>query len=102
MVYRTRRIKAHLFVLGTVLARFEKSELPEHKTEPAVVIRVLDILSTINCVIPDYDFHVPVPVKGQLIAKREQTPWSINISETTSPVAKCLGVLVRENTLPSP
>ena len=74
-----------------------------------VVIRVLDILSPINCVIPDYDFNVQLPEVGQLIAKRKLSgrygryhPWSLNISEGITPAAKCLGLLFPESTLSSP
>lgn len=86
------------FIPGAVLARFEKSKLPEHMHEHVVVIRVLDILSPIKCVIPDYDFDVQMPDVGQLITKRHSLfgdyhPWSINISEGSTSAAKCLGLL---------
>jgi hypothetical protein len=94
------------FIPGTILARFEKSELPEHAHKRAVVIRVLDILSPIQCCIPDYDFYVQLPDSGQLIAKRKRSsgyhPWSIDISEGSTTAAKCLGLLFPENTPSSP
>ena len=72
-----------------------------------VVVRVLEILSPINCVIPDYDFHVQLPDAGQLITKRDPVfsyynPWSIDISAGLTPVAKYLGLLFPESTLSSP
>ena len=103
----SRRIqnRPHLlfFIPGTVLARFEKSKLPEHMHTHAVVVRVLDILSPIRCVIPEYDFGVRLPEVGQLIAKKrsriyDYRPWSIDISKGP---AKCLGLLFPESTLPS-
>ena len=95
------------FILGTILARFEKSNLPEHMHKRRVVIRVLDILSPINCVIPDYDLDIQLPEAGQLIAKLKAKsssyhPWSIDISDGSTPVAKCLGLLFPESTLSSP
>jgi len=92
---------------GTVLARFEKSDLPEHKHRPGVVVRVLEILSPINCVISDYDYNTQMPEVGQFIAKRKLSgrygnyhPWSIDISENTA-VAKSLRLLFPESTLSS-
>ncbi|KAF8813352.1 hypothetical protein BYT27DRAFT_7250885 [Phlegmacium glaucopus] len=87
---------------GTVLARFEKSELPEHTHKRAVVIRVLDILSPIECVIPDYDSYIQLPASGQLIAKRKRSagyrPWSMDVSEESPSIANCLGPLFPDNT----
>ena len=80
------------------------SDLPEHMRKRVVVIRVLEVLSPTNCVVPDYDFNVQMPEAGQLIAKRKLSgrygnyhPWSIDISEGTS-VAKCLELLLPEST----
>lgn len=91
---------------GTVLARFEKSDLPEHAHKRVVVTRVLDILSPVQCLIPDYDFYVQLPASGQLIARRKRTsgyrPWSIDISGESTSTAKCLGLLFPENALSSP
>jgi hypothetical protein len=73
-----------------------------------VVVRVLDILSPINCVIPDYNFQLPEA--GQLIAKRQISgryggyhPWSLDISSSGTVMAKLLAVLFPESsTLASP
>lgn len=71
-----------------------------------VVMRVLDILSPINYVIPDYDFNVQLPEAGQLIAKRKLSgrygryhPWSLDVSEDTW-AAKGLRLLFPENPAP--
>lgn len=107
----SRRIQnqPHLlfFIPGTILVRFEKSELPEHMNERAVVVRVMEILSPIECVIPDYNFDVQMPAAGKLIAKRSKVrggyyPWSINFATRSSPAADCLGLLFPESTPSSP
>lgn len=74
-----------------------------------MVIRVLDILSPINCVIPDYDFNIQLPEAGQLIGKRKLSgrygnyhPLSIHVSACVSSGPKCLGLLFPESTLSSP
>ena len=72
-----------------------------------MVIRVLDILSPINCVIPDYDFKIQLPEVGQLIAKRKLSgrygryhPWSSDISKGTRSTSKSLQLLFPESTAP--
>lgn len=58
--------------------------------EPAVVLRVLDIVSPVKCVAPNYDFNFKMPEVGQLITKSRYGnyyPWSLDI---TKGPAKCL------------
>ena len=105
--YKNKLIYFYIY-LGTVLARFEKSTLPEHMHRRAVVLRILDILSPINCVILDYDFNVQMPEAGQLNAKRKLSgrygryhPWSLDISDGTSSAAKCLRQLFPPESTPS-
>jgi hypothetical protein len=73
----------------------------------AVVVRVLDILSPINCVIPDYDFRIQLPEAGQLIAKRkllgrhgDYHPWSLDISSSGTFMAKNLALFFPESSTP--
>lgn len=71
--------------------------MPEHAHKRVVVIRILDTISPIKCVIPDYDFYVQMPDKGQLISKRKGSsryyPWIIDISEGSTSAVKCLRLL---------
>ena len=75
----------------------------------AVVLRVLDILSPISCVIPDYDYNVKMPEAGQLIERRKLAgrygryhPWSLDILDN-SLTAKALELLYPESsTLTTP
>ena len=78
---------SHEFV-GTALARFERSTLPEHKGTRTVVLRFLKIITPVRCVFPLYD---GCPKEGELhrILRRipknaskkavDQTVWSLNI-----------------------
>ena len=62
------------FVLGSALARFERSTFPEHKGTRTVVLRFLKIILPLKCVIPLYDGYV-VPskegLKESLIGKED-------------------------------
>ena len=52
--------------VGSVLVRFERSTLPEHEGTRSIVLRILDIITPVKCVIPNYDSHVCQPRKGEL------------------------------------
>lgn len=58
---------------------FECSTLPEHKGTRTLVIRILDILKPIACVIPDYDGWVPIPKKGELLKVGQHKVWSRDV-----------------------
>ena len=77
---------------GSVLARFERSTLPEHKGTRTVVLRFLKIITPVKCVIPHYDDHVCYPKEGELFRrifprfdKINHQVWSVNI-DTPLPV----------------
>ena len=70
--------------LGSVLARFERSTLPEHKGTRTVVLRFLKIITPLSCVIPKYDKYIPCPVEGELYrrgSKFAHQVWNINIDK---------------------
>jgi hypothetical protein len=98
--YKTNVIYLYIYIPGTILIRFEKSALPQHVHKPALVVRVLDILSPVKCVIPSTDFQMPE--KGQLITKRRhgiRYTWSL---DRRKDAAKCLELLLPKSTEPSP
>jgi hypothetical protein len=77
---------SHEFV-GSALARFERSTLPDHKGTRTVVLRFLKIITPVTCVIPRYDDHICCPEEGELYRsstnsnRRKQIVWSINIDK---------------------
>ena len=74
----------HKNSLGTVLVRFERSPLPEHIDTRAVVLRILQALTPIQCTIAGYDSHIKLPVSGSLLNKTEKgrktRPWSMDLA----------------------
>ena len=52
--------------VGSALARFERSTLPEHKGTRTVVLRFLKIITSVKCVIPNYDGYIVPPMEGEL------------------------------------
>ena len=73
--------------LGSALARFERSTLPEHRGTRTVVLRFLKIITPVQCVIPSYDGHIAQPKEGELHRKSKSKKkdhlnlqvWSIDI-----------------------
>lgn len=54
-----------LNVTGSILARFEISELPEHtKLGPCLIVKCLEIVEPVECIVPSYDGHVRQPTPG--------------------------------------
>ena len=72
---------SHEFV-GSALARFELSTLPEHKGTRTVVLHSLKIITPLKCVIPLYDGFICCPKEGELHRRTKYTSelvWSVNI-----------------------
>ena len=77
--------------VGSTLARFERSTLPEHEGTRTVVLRFLKIITPVKCVIPDYDGSIVPPKGGELhrkhkrrINSRSNAPvWGIDIDKST-------------------
>ena len=82
--------------VGSALARFERSTLPEHKGTRTVVLRFLQIITPLKCVIPLYDGYVGLPKEGELhrrskrinngrsVDKLNLPVWSVNVDTGTS------------------
>ena len=72
--------------VGSALARFERSTLPEHEGTRTVVLRILKIITPVKCVIPGYDGHVCPPKEGELFQrpgnKKILQVWSFDIDNT--------------------
>ena len=67
---------------GTVLARFEPSSLPQHANTRTVVLRVIQELTPVQCVIPSYDEYLERPSPDHLLAKKfhgKLRQWSVDI-----------------------
>ena len=74
--------------LGSALARFERSTLEKHKGTRTVVLRFLEIITPVKCVMPLYDGHIMRPKKGELYRRSPQNSiiiknqvWSVNIDK---------------------
>ena len=72
--------------LGSALARFERSTLEEHKGTRTVVLRFLEIITPVKCVMPLYDGYIGQPKEGELYRRSHHNTaiirddvWSINI-----------------------
>ncbi|KAF8974297.1 hypothetical protein BDZ97DRAFT_1911497 [Flammula alnicola] len=66
---------------GLVRVRFELSTLPEHvKLGPTLLLRILDIVKPVQCVIEGYDNYIAFPKAGAFVSKMYRTtgqyqPW---------------------------
>ena len=81
--------------VGSALARLERSTLPEHKGTRTVVLRFLQLITPLKCVIPLYDGYVGLPKEGELhrrskriyngrpVDKSKLPVWSVNIDTGT-------------------
>ena len=83
------------WTLGSALARFERSTLPDHKGTRTVVLRFLKMVTPVKCVIPLYDGYVCFPTEGELhrrtftdSVKRRNQVWNLNIDNCKSKVIK--------------
>jgi hypothetical protein len=79
-------IGSHEFV-GSALARFERSTLPEHQGTKNVVLRFLKIITPVKCVMPLYDGYLCYPKEGELLRKKGKPVWSVDIEQSMSIVA---------------
>ena len=72
-------------LLGSALARFELSTLPEHKGTRTILLRFLKIMTPVECVLPHYDDYICWPKEGELYRKKiiiNRVPeWSFNIDK---------------------
>ena len=97
-ISRHSYIDSHEFV-GSALARFERSTLPEHKDARTVVLRFLKIITPVKCVIPSYDNYICPPKEGELYRrskislKLDQSVWSVNIDQTKGSMIRGLRLL---------
>ena len=70
--------------LGIVLARLERSTLPEHRGTRTIVLRFLKIITPVKCVIPNYDDYISYPKEGELHQRPGKKVWSLNIDKKKS------------------
>ena len=78
------------YSVGSALVRLERSTLPDHKGTRTVVLRILKIITSVECVIPHYDFFIAPPKEGELHRKcnkysyKSNPPvWGIDIDKST-------------------
>ena len=64
--------------VGSALARFERSTIPDHEGTRTIVLRFLKIITPVKCTAPLYDGRIKQPKEGELFQKAGK-PWSINI-----------------------
>ena len=90
---------SHEFV-GSALARFERSTLPEHDGTRTVVLRFLKIITPVKCVIPHYDGYIGFPKEGDLYRRTtkytlsmDQPVWSVNIDNSKGAMLRGLRFL---------
>jgi hypothetical protein len=82
---------------GVVLARFEKSERPQHRKNPALCVRVLEIVEPIKCRLEGYDHHVPIPKVGELLMSGRM-PLTKRINATILPLLESRGSRQQKST----
>jgi hypothetical protein len=92
---------SHEFV-GSALARFERSTLPDHEGTRTVVLRFIKIMTPgpVKCVDPLHDEYVYCPKEGELLQRNGEDKinrrvWSVNIdiSKESSPRTRCFQLL---------
>ncbi|KDR78122.1 hypothetical protein GALMADRAFT_1302372 [Galerina marginata CBS 339.88] len=70
---------------GRILVKLEWSTLVAHSKNPTLVLRVLDVLTPVRCVVEGgYDEFMAPPTPGQLIAKKRSrsknyNPWTLRL-----------------------
>jgi hypothetical protein len=84
----------HEFI-GSALAQFERSTLPDHNGRRIVVLRILKMITPVKCLIPHYDDHICRPKEGELyqrppwhpfgknVRSKQNYVWSVNIDIPT-------------------
>ncbi|KAF8815720.1 hypothetical protein BYT27DRAFT_7079221 [Phlegmacium glaucopus] len=93
-----RSIKMHPYE-GFVLARFERSTLAEHANTRTVFLRVLEEISPIRCILPEYDSYIAMPMPGRLLSgayikgKQPHRPWNANLDKGRGKAAKMISLL---------
>ena len=73
--------------VGSALARFERSTLPDHVGTRTVVLRFLKIITPVECIMPLYDGYISCPREGELYRRYRTSGqkgpvplvWSVNI-----------------------
>ncbi|KDR82028.1 hypothetical protein GALMADRAFT_221917 [Galerina marginata CBS 339.88] len=71
---------------GLIRVRLEKSPLPQHVNTHHIVLRVLEVIEPVECVIPDYQYQIATPVAGELLmrtrlGKTKYTPWTFDLDK---------------------
>ncbi|KAJ3516056.1 hypothetical protein NLJ89_g1364 [Agrocybe chaxingu] len=69
---------------GRIRARFEVSTSSEHEIVPTLVLRILEHIDAVECLIPNYKHFMAEPTPGTLLSKRvsilhedaKHGPWS--------------------------
>ena len=88
--------------VGSALARFERSGHPDHNGTKTVVLRILKIITPVECVIPGYDGHIPQAKEGELHRRYTRSSshnklhhpvWSVNIDKPKSRFVRGLRLL---------
>jgi hypothetical protein len=84
--FNTPKIDDSNEFVGSALARFERSTLPSHKGKRILVLRFLQIITPVTCVIPSYDGFIVAPTEGELHQKCKNTNlykevWSVDIDK---------------------
>ncbi|KAF8153880.1 hypothetical protein B0H34DRAFT_661521 [Crassisporium funariophilum] len=81
-------VQGHPF-RGTVVARFERSTFPEHANTRTLVLRILQLLTPVECVVPGYDNYIAQPEVGKLLCRQSRwsadyQPWTVDCDNSTS------------------
>lgn len=74
--------------------------MPEHVNTRTIVLRIIDLLTPVECVIKDYDYYVGKPTAGELLSgsyqrmgTRSLRPWSIDLDKGNGKTRKMISVL---------
>ena len=78
--------------VGSALARFERSTLPEHKGTRTVVIRFLKMLTSVKRVIPLYDGLIVQPKEGDLYRRCRKASDKLNPPVWNANIDKSVGL----------
>lgn len=93
-------VARHKNSLGTMMARFERSTLPEHANTRTIVLRLLESLSPIQCVLKNYDSYISLPTSGELLSGHYERrgngslrPWSSNLDTGKGKITRMISLL---------
>lgn len=93
-------VARRIYSLGTVRACFERSTLPEHANTRTIVLRILETLTPIRCMIKDYDSYISTPISGNLLSGHYEKkgkglfrPWSANLDVGRGKTASMISLL---------